>query len=42
MGDNNNTGKNPKWKIYERAAGELEASYPDCHVIHDHRVVGPR
>jgi len=41
MGDNNNTGKDPKWKIYA-AAAELEASHSDCHVIHGHRVVGRR
>jgi hypothetical protein len=34
--------KDPKWRIYERAAAELEASYPDCHVIHDHKVIGRR
>jgi len=39
MGD---PSKDPKWRIYERAAAELEASYPDCHVIHDHKVVGRR
>ena len=42
MGNNDNPGKDPKWRIYERAAAELEASYPDCHVIHDHKIVGRR
>jgi hypothetical protein len=28
MGSNENLSKDPKWKIYERAAAELEASYP--------------
>jgi hypothetical protein len=32
----------PKWRIWERAAAELEASYPDCHVILDHKAVGRR
>jgi hypothetical protein len=27
MGSNENLSKDPKWKVYERAAAELEASY---------------
>ncbi len=42
MGNREKPSKDPKWKIYERAAAALEASYPDCHVIHDHKVTGRR
>jgi hypothetical protein len=34
--------KDPKWKIYERAAAELESAYPNCHVTLDHKVMGRR
>jgi hypothetical protein len=34
--------KDPKWKIYERAAAELESAYPDCHVTLDRKVMGRR
>jgi hypothetical protein len=34
--------EDPKWKIYERAAAELESAYPNCHVTLDHKVIGRR
>jgi hypothetical protein len=32
----------PKWKIFERAAADLEGRFENCSVIHDHKVVGLR
>jgi hypothetical protein len=32
----------PKWLIYQKAVAQLKASYGDCEVIHDHRIIGRR
>jgi hypothetical protein len=34
--------KDPKWKIYEKAAADIERQYPNCTVTHDHKVMGRR
>lgn len=32
----------PKWKIYERAAAELEGRFQNCSVVPNHKVIGCR
>jgi hypothetical protein len=32
----------PKWKIYEKAAADIERQYPNCAATHDHKVIGRR
>lgn len=34
--------EDPKWKIYEKVAIDIERQYPNCTVTHDHKVTGRR
>jgi restriction endonuclease len=33
-------GDEPKWLVYQKAVAQLKASYGDCEVVHDYKILG--